>query len=75
MSHSHKTLEERIAKSISVLREDLNTVSCLLYTSYGQRAGKKTLMLDEKGFGGQILNTPEVENYPGIKRISSYFYK
>ena len=26
MSHSHKTLEERIAKSISVLREDLNTV-------------------------------------------------
>ena len=26
MSHSHKTLEERIAKSISMLKEDLNTV-------------------------------------------------
>ena len=26
MSHSHKTLEERIAKSISLLKEDLNTV-------------------------------------------------
>lgn len=39
---------------------------------YGQRAGKKTLLLDEKGFGGQILNTPEVENYPGIKKISGF---
>ena len=26
MSHSHKTLEERIAKTISVLKSDLNTV-------------------------------------------------
>lgn len=26
MSHSHKTLEERIAKSVSMLKEDLNTV-------------------------------------------------
>ncbi|MBR4019708.1 MAG: ribosome recycling factor, partial [Firmicutes bacterium] len=26
MSHSHKTLEERIAKSIFMLKEDLNTV-------------------------------------------------
>ena len=26
MSHSHKTLEERIAKSIAMLKEDLNTV-------------------------------------------------
>ena len=26
MSHSHKTLEERIAKSIEMLKEDLNTV-------------------------------------------------
>lgn len=37
---------------------------------YGQRAGKKTLLIDEKGFGGQIINTPEVENYPGIKKVS-----
>ncbi len=39
---------------------------------YGQRAGKKTLLIDAKGFGGQILNTPEVENYPGIKKISGF---
>lgn len=26
MSHSHKSLEERITKSLSVLKEDLNTV-------------------------------------------------
>lgn len=39
---------------------------------YGQRAGKKTLLLDEKGFGGQILNTPQVENYPGIKATSGF---
>lgn len=39
---------------------------------YGQRGGKKTLVLDGKGFGGQIINTSEVENYPGIKRISGF---
>lgn len=37
---------------------------------YGQRAGKETLLIDAKGFGGQIINTPDVENYPGIKRVS-----
>lgn len=41
---------------------------------YGQRAGKKTLLIDEKGFGGQILNTPEVENYPGIKNVSGFVF-
>lgn len=39
---------------------------------YGQRAGKRTLLIDAKGFGGQILNTPEVENYPGIKKTSGF---
>lgn len=39
---------------------------------YGQRGGKTTLVLDEKGYGGQIINTPEVENYPGIKHISGF---
>lgn len=39
---------------------------------YGQRAGKKTLVLDAKGFGGQILNTPEVENYPGVGKVSGF---
>lgn len=39
---------------------------------YGRRAGKTVLMLDGKGFGGQMINTPEVENYPGFKRISGF---
>lgn len=39
---------------------------------YGQRAEKKTLLIDEKGYGGQIVNTPEVENYPAIKKISGF---
>ncbi len=39
---------------------------------YGLRAGKSVLILEEKSYGGQITNTPEVENYPGIKCISGF---
>ena len=39
---------------------------------YGLRAGKKVLMLEGKSYGGQIINTPEVENYPGIKKVSGF---
>ncbi len=39
---------------------------------YGQRAGKKTLILEKANYGGQIINTPEIENYPGISKISGY---
>jgi len=39
---------------------------------YGARAGKRVLLLEAKIYGGQIINTPEVENYPGIKNISGY---
>lgn len=39
---------------------------------YGTRAGKSVLLLEEKIYGGQIIATPEVENYPGIKSISGY---
>lgn len=39
---------------------------------YGARAGKSVLLLEAKIYGGQIINTPEVENYPGIKNISGY---
>ena len=37
---------------------------------YVQRAGKSSIVLDEKGYGGQIVNTREVENYPGVKSVS-----
>lgn len=39
---------------------------------YVQRAGKKALVLDAKSWGGQILNTADIENYPGIKHISGF---
>ena len=29
---------------------------------YGLRAGKSVLLFEEKTYGGQIINTPEIEN-------------
>ena len=37
---------------------------------YALRAGKTVLLLEGKAYGGQIVNTPDIENYPGIKHIS-----
>ena len=39
---------------------------------YAARAGKSVLVLEKTMYGGQIINTPEVENYPGIKSISGF---
>lgn len=39
---------------------------------YGIRAGKSVLVLEGKTYGGQIVNTPEVENYPGIQKVSGF---
>lgn len=39
---------------------------------YGLRAGRSVLLLEEKGYGGQIVSALEVENYPGIPKISGY---
>jgi len=39
---------------------------------YGVRAGKSVLVLEANFYGGQIINTPEIENYPAIKHISGY---
>lgn len=39
---------------------------------YGVRAGKRVLLLEKKVFGGQIVNTPQIENYPGIPQISGF---
>ncbi len=39
---------------------------------YGARAGKKVLVLEAKAYGGQIIETAEIENYPGIKNVSGY---
>ncbi len=37
---------------------------------YGQRAGKKTIIIEGGAFGGQITSSPNVENYPGIASVS-----
>ena len=39
---------------------------------YVQRSGKQALCLEEKMVGGQIVNTPEIANYPGIKMVSGF---
>ncbi len=39
---------------------------------YGVRAGKNVLVLEANTYGGQIINTPEIENYPGIKKTSGF---
>lgn len=37
---------------------------------YGVRAGKSVLLLESAMYGGQIVNSFEIENYPGIKRAT-----
>lgn len=37
---------------------------------YALRSGKSVLVLEKENFGGQIANSPRVENFPSIKEIS-----
>jgi len=37
---------------------------------YGARAGKRVLLVERESIGGQIVNSPHVENYPGLPGIS-----
>ena len=37
---------------------------------YAQRNGKKALVIEKAGFGGQITHSPNVENYPGTVSMS-----
>jgi thioredoxin reductase (NADPH) len=39
---------------------------------YVARAGKSALVLESESFGGQIVTSAEVENFPSIKSISGY---
>lgn len=39
---------------------------------YLLRANKKVLLLEKKVYGGQIVNTNLIENYPGIPNISGF---
>ncbi|MBO5845696.1 MAG: thioredoxin-disulfide reductase [Clostridia bacterium] len=39
---------------------------------YSARAGKSTLLIEKSICGGQIVNSPKVENYPGLPNVSGY---
>lgn len=39
---------------------------------YGCRASKKVLVLEANSYGGQIVNTPDIENYPAFEHISGF---
>lgn len=39
---------------------------------YARRASKSVLVLEAKAYGGQIINTPDIENYPVEAHISGF---
>ena len=39
---------------------------------YLARSGKKSLVLEAKSYGGQIINTLDIENYPGLNHVSGF---
>lgn len=39
---------------------------------YGRRASKSVLVLEAVSYGGQIINAPDIENYPVEAHISGY---
>ena len=39
---------------------------------YARRAGMNTVVYEAESYGGQIINTPEIENYPAIAKISGF---
>lgn len=41
---------------------------------YTKRAGYNPLVLEKNTYGGQIINSSEVANYPGIKKIDGYTF-
>ncbi len=39
---------------------------------YSARAGRKTVIIEEMAPGGQTMIIDEIENYPGLEKISGY---
>ena len=39
---------------------------------YARRAAKNVLVLEAKSYGGQIINTLDIENYPAYSHISGF---
>lgn len=47
-------------------------ISGMTAALYALRAGKSVLILESSSFGGQIINSKEIENYPGVKNIDGF---
>ena len=41
---------------------------------YARRALKKVLVFEANAYGGQIINTLDIENYPGFEHVDGYTY-
>lgn len=39
---------------------------------YGARGGRSVLVLERQSAGGQLSITPDIENYPGVPKMSGY---
>ena len=39
---------------------------------YARRSGQSVIIFERQSYGGQIINTPDIENYPGISHISGF---
>lgn len=39
---------------------------------YARRANKNVLIIEKKAYGGQIINTPLIENYPALPNASGF---
>ena len=65
---SHRK-ERRIMHDIIIVGAGTAGLSAAIY---GLRAGKSVLVLEQASYGGQIINTPEIENYPAIQKISGF---
>ncbi len=39
---------------------------------YALRSGKSVLVLESTAYGGQIINTPEIDNYPALPHVSGF---
>lgn len=47
-------------------------VAGLTSAIYGLRANKKVLVLEKRSYGGQIIESNEVDNYPGVSKINGF---
>ena len=41
---------------------------------YARRAGRSVVIFEGEAPGGQIINTPEIDNFPGMPGVSGYEY-